>query len=281
MVGSQSDLPSSSETSASCSAESSPSRVEASATSSLRGAGDDRHLAALLTKHRLNREHRLRRLLSQRRLGDPERAELSGAPAFQMRRDSLRDDDALLLMSFSNAECFGRLTEALARPTGKELPLDRLLAASNTLFHCEYTMPLNSRELTREALIEGFGEDAEMKALAACQRPMNRKRQERSAATRAVEALPRKKKQPEGLSAAGGLVAQSMAQWEEHLGLELQREGDTIQNYRQSRAKGSYVDQARFQQAAQWNEYLRERALQDRQTELEAKRAIRRGEAEP
>lgn len=270
------------------------------------GAAAARGESVEVSKLRLQREQKLRRLLSLRHLGQPETIAHN---AFFCTRSSLSEEDVVWLYALTNHACFQRLL-CEVRSTQSSLAghLDAILSNSNPLFHFNYRMPVEAPQAVAESRTsteeDGAARDVSLlvEESPVMQRwdreatAIQRKRPppeewEKGAKSDTAGAFPaadgnsggsawKDAKKACGTSASSGLVAQSMKAWEAHLTASLMREGETIENFRQARTKSSYVEKQSFQQRAEWNEFAREVALQQQQRDREATRALRRGEVD-
>ncbi|CCW72186.1 unnamed protein product [Phytomonas sp. Hart1] len=259
--------------------------------------------AAVYQSLRMSHEHRRRRLFSQRRLAHPETARVGDSNAFFFRPEYLAEDDAVLLQTFSNSDFFERLLEAVrtSRLTGSVRDdtaiLDEIFYKANPLFRKKYAILMKSNQLGGDdqgpdgTNLSQINEYVEEHASA---QSMTNSWQSVPIRTRVARegnvslsakgqrsATKRQREDKKASSTSMGLVAQSMQQWEKHLEEELVVEGETIDSFRQGKNKTSYIEKEEFQRAAQWNEFLRERALEEQQRELAMKRAIRRKEVGP
>lgn len=257
--------------------------------------------SAVLTRLRLSRAHQLRRLLSLRHIAALETVDRgkSTAGGFLETTTYLSDTDAAVLMSFSNSAMFERLLAAVVSAhSGPPPSLERLLAAANPLLAFNYTMPTVDAIPTPSeggeepamgvAQLTHFLVDEERGQWLKAAKPLERRRTRSpdsatiAAASRTADddLLPAKRHKLPGtartMATSGSLVARSREAWEAHLTEELGAEGETVESYRHSKTKSSYLDKAQFQQEAQWNEFLRERRLEEEQRERAAKQAVRR-----
>ncbi|KPI84276.1 hypothetical protein ABL78_6667 [Leptomonas seymouri] len=247
---------------------------------------------------RLQREQRLRRMLSQRHLGQPEALSRT---ALLCTRSALSEEDTVWLYALTNHSCFERLLrEVEATPSSIAGHLDAILSNANPLFHFNYGMPIEAPHCTAgmdEAVEENsrdlpfLRQSPLMRQWSSERCVIRRKRpapEEQATSSPAFQeagtgragALKKNAKKTSSTSASSGLVAQSMMAWEAHLASSLTREGETIENFRQARSKSSYTEKKAFQQQAEWNEFTREVALQQQQRDREATRALRRGEVD-
>ncbi|CCW65373.1 unnamed protein product [Phytomonas sp. EM1] len=309
-------LPSDSETSATSGSESHSRGTSPSLTSSqgegvhepmLWGLGlmghEEQQAAAVHQSLKMSHEHHQRRLLSQRRLAHPEVARVGDSYAFLLRLEHLAKDDAVLLQTFSNGDFFKRLLELLETPqsagSGRNdvVAIDEILYRANPLFREKYAILMRTNQLNNDdrgpgsaklaRISEYAEEEPSAQAMTSSWQPVSlRKRAARgrdsgTSSTEQRSAMKRQRKDKKVSSTSLGLVAQSMQEWEKHLEAELVAEGETVDSFRQGKSKSSYVEKEQFQREAQWNEFLREKALEDQQRELAAKRAIRRGEVDP
>lgn len=256
-------------------------------------AGQQAQYDVGLTKLRVSREQQLRRLLSQRRLGAAQA--LPKGQGFFATQHFLSDDDAVLLMTFSNSACFESLLSSVAAgPSMQQLAgmIDQLLSAANPYFDYGYHMPIDTIETNRST--EAFAQPVvagHFHRWAAETQPIKRQKIDAGSTTGAAGHSKAKKKgdsatgdsaaalQTSG-SASLGLVAQSRQAWDAHLRATLHREGETVESFRQRRGASSYLEKKQFERSANWNEYQRELNIQERQRDLEKTRALRRGEAE-
>jgi hypothetical protein len=259
---------------------------------------------AEVTRLRLQREQKLRRLLSQRHLGQPEPV---AHGAFFCTRSVLGEEDLMWLYTLTNHRCFAQLMQGVRSTPSSSLAghLDALLSDANPLFHFSYRMSIEAPHDVSAAGDNGAEaeEEADVRRAAVLRESpfmhqwssdryiIQRKRPEREeshattsgAGTANLAESARKSVKGNAAasaSASSGLVAQSMVAWEAHLTESLKKEGDTIDNFRHSRSKSSYTEKKYFQQQAEWNEFAREVALQRQQRDREATRALRRGEAD-
>lgn len=243
-----------------------------------------------VTKLRLQREQRLRRVLSQRHLGQPEAVPHN---AFFCTRSALGEEDTVWLYTLTNHRCFEALLHSVAS-TSSSLAghLDAVLSSANPLFHYTFGMPIPaaapspSVDEANSQVARELRESPLMREWAAAAAPIQRKRPapdesvQTPAASGANAGGGRGRKATKTASATSGLVAQSLQAWEAHLTDALTKEGETVESFRQARSKTSYTEKKSFQQTAEWNEYRREVALQQQQRDREATRALRRGETD-
>ncbi|CBZ31837.1 hypothetical protein, conserved [Leishmania donovani] len=244
-----------------------------------------------VTKLRLQREQRLRRVLSQRHLGQPEPVPQN---AFCCTRATLSEEDTVWLYTLTNRACFERLMRDVHSTAMPALAgqLDTVLSHANPLFYFSYRMPVKVVDSAGDAAATSLREAPAMRRWLEDTPPVLRKRpapekedagqQQRDtdgkSATGALQKHP--KTSTSRFSASSGLVAQSMKTWEAHLTATLTGEGETIENFRHGRTKSSYTDKKRFQEKAAWQEHVREVRIQAQQRDREIKRALRRGEVD-
>ncbi|CBZ23732.1 conserved hypothetical protein [Leishmania mexicana MHOM/GT/2001/U1103] len=242
-----------------------------------------------VTKLRLQREQRLRRVLSQRHLGQPEPVPQN---AFCCTRAALSEEDTAWLYTLTNRACFERLMHGVHSTAMSALAgqLDTVLSHANPLFYFSYRMPVKVVDSTGDAVATSLREAPAMRRWLEDTPPILRKRPapekedagqpERDADGKSAAGPLQKhlKTSASSFSASSGLVAQSMKTWEAHLAATLTAEGETIDTFRHSRAKASYTDKKRFQERAAWQEYVREVRIQAQQRDREIRRALRRGE---
>lgn len=76
-----------------------------------------------------------------------------------------------------------------------------------------------------------------------------------------------------GSSSSNGVMKASLNAWELHLEEELEKEGETIESYRQkAAARVSEIEKLDFLEQATWNEYAMEMELQERQRKAQERR---------
>ncbi|KAG5486906.1 hypothetical protein LSCM4_06374 [Leishmania orientalis] len=245
--------------------------------------------AVEVTKLRMQREQRLRRVLSLRHLGQPE--PIPSNTLF-CTRAALSEEDTVWLYTLANRACFERLMHGIqsAAPSALAGHLDTILSRANPLFYFSYHMPVNAVSGAGDTVETSLREAPAMQRWLESTPPVLRKRpapghEDADESRRGADGEPvtgafqkRPKTSASNLSAPSGLVAQSMKAWEAHLTATLTKEGETIENFRHSRTKSSYTDKKRFQEKAAWQEYVREVRMQAEQREREVKRPLRRGE---
>ncbi|KAG5486258.1 hypothetical protein LSCM1_07381 [Leishmania martiniquensis] len=263
---------------------------ELTRTAALEGLPDGHTADAVeVTKLRMQREQRLRRILSLRHLGQPESVSNS---AFFCTRAALSEEDTVWLYTLANSACFERLMRGVQSAATSSLAghLDTVLSRANPLFYFSYRMPLKAIGGAGDTHDNFLQEAAAMQRWRENTRPVLRQRrapasEDAAGSKRGADGDPttdapqrRRKTSASMLSASSGLVAQSMKAWETHLTAALTEEGETLENFRQSRAKESYTDKKSFQEKAAWEEYVREVRMQAEQRERDVKRPLRRGE---
>ncbi|KAG5510974.1 hypothetical protein JKF63_06476 [Porcisia hertigi] len=240
-----------------------------------------------VTRLQLQREQRLRRVLSQRHLGQPEAVPHN---AFFCTRTALSEEDTVWLYTLTNSACFERLLHDARATTISALAghLDTVLSHANPLFYFNYRMPVRAGNGIGDAAPTSLRVAPVMRSWQDTP-PVMRKRPSPahneaedshlggSGGSIAGASQKRLKTSVDGPSASSGLVAQSMKTWEAHLTEALTKEGETVDSFRQSRTKTSYTEKKRFQEKAAWEEYTREVRIQAQQRDREAKRALRRG----
>nr|CAJ2467617.1 unnamed protein product [Leishmania braziliensis] len=245
--------------------------------------------AVEVTKLRLQREQRLRRLISQRHLGQLEPIPRS---AFFCTRAALSEDDTVWLYTLTNGACFQRLLRDVQSTSISGLAgrLDTVLSNANPLFYFSYRMPVKAVDSAGDAAATSLLEAPAMRRWLEDTPPILRKRpapahDDAGESRRGADGEPatgalqkRSKTSSDSPSASLGLVAQSMKAWEAHLTEILTEEGETIENFRQSRTKSSYTDKKNFQEKAAWQEYAREVRIHAQQLDRDIKRSLRRGE---
>ncbi|GET86122.1 hypothetical protein, conserved [Leishmania tarentolae] len=245
--------------------------------------------AVEVTKLKLQREQRLRRVLSQRHLGQPEPVPQN---AFLCTRTALSEEDTIWLYTLTNRTCFERLMSAVKSTAMTALTghLDTVLSNANPLFYFSYRMPVKAVDSADDAVPTSLREAPAMRRWLEDTPPVLRKRPlpksedtgqaERDADGKSATGGFHKHPKTSGgsFSPSAGLVAQSMKAWEAHLTAALTEEGETVESFRQSRTKSSYTDKKRFQENATWQEYTHEMRIQAQQRDREIKRALRRGE---
>eukprot|EP00796_Vickermania_ingenoplastis_P010161 gene10161-7115_t len=231
---------------------------------------------AAASSFNMDRTHRRRRLVSQRQLGDGEPAE-----HFFLRRTALSDDDAALLMSFSNAEIFYKLLRTLQKDRAEaDAPIDRLLSRVNPYFHylCGLRVDASSLVPPSEEALAAVSQQ-ESRFVREVVRPESSGTVHRCVAAPAGNSQ-RGAKGPSGesrvsRSGAAGVMQKSLQSWERHLEAELQREGETLENFRRNTSKESYMEKQQFRDQATWNEYARELELQEQQKKIEERKRKR------
>ncbi|KPA74232.1 hypothetical protein ABB37_09248 [Leptomonas pyrrhocoris] len=251
---------------------------------------------------RLQREQKLRRVLSQRHLGQPEAI---ADNAFFCTRSALAEEDVVWLYSLTNHNCFEQLLrEVTATTSSLAGHLDAVLSNANPLFYFNYGMPIEAARGATEA--DKAGEDggndegtpflrespfmqrwSRERCAIQRKRPVPEELEKSASAPPGTDARSdraggarKTAKKSSSASTSSGLVAQSMMAWEAHLTASLTQEGETIENFRQARSKSSYTEKKSFQRQAEWNEFEREVALQQQQRDRAATRALRRGEVD-
>ncbi|KEG11594.1 hypothetical protein DQ04_02461090 [Trypanosoma grayi] len=241
-----------------------------------------------LAVERMEREQRLRRLLSQRKVGDATPIDDGkNMEPFTFRRGALNEDDGVLLSTFTNASLFGRLLALLSQyeHSARSHSLDEVLAAANPLFYRNFKATLEDAAAP-PPLRDGATVRSECAQLDHSGIIVHRRKREKSAHAVDRDAGVRRRRVtetqawPHGGSATSGIIAKSLQNWEQHLSAELKQEGVSLESFRQQRHDSSYLEERRFLQDAQWADYQRELQLEEKRREQEAKRTIRRGESD-
>lgn len=250
-----------------------------------RAAGkSEREDCDFLATERMERDQRLRRLLSQRKVGDTVVVDDGkNTEPFTLRKGALDADDGVLLSTFSNALLFARLL-ILVNSCESQLDLqnvDDILAAANPIFYRNFKVPLE--DVKTRALPDSPVVHCECAALERCGVALNRRKHDRPAGfgSRPEPAAQRRRlaeKEPRVASATSGIIAKSLQQWEEHLSGELKAEGVSLESFRQQRHGSSHLEERRFLEASRWADYQRELRLEEKLREQQARRMIRRGE---
>ncbi|CBH13066.1 hypothetical protein, conserved [Trypanosoma brucei gambiense DAL972] len=256
-----------------------------SITDRIRETGGD--CGDAVATERLEREQRLRRLLSQRKVGNTVPLHDGKiAEPFSMRKGTLDPDDGVILSTFSNALLFQRLLSVLSSSDAlaRSQSFDEVLAVANPIFFRKLKAPLGEGS-TEASQPQHFRPvvHSECAQLDRSGIVVHRRKRERHAHWVAAG----EKKSAMGdssgvrtMSTSSGLIQKSHAQWERYLTKELQEEGVSLQSFRQQRQDDSYLEKQRFLERSQWAEYQHELQVDARRRELKASRAIRRGESE-
>ncbi|ORC86637.1 uncharacterized protein TM35_000272270 [Trypanosoma theileri] len=274
-----------------------------SSSSSSNASGKAREVPAkggcdALAVESMERQQRLRRLISQRKVGDTTAIDDGkNVDPFTFRKGALDADDGLLLSTFSNALLFARLLASLRNreDPARTQSFDDFLSASNPMFCRNFKLPLEDAAL--ETLRDTVPCQHECAELERSNIVVRRKKRERvmlgAAATNTMvtnnnndpNALQQRSSDntvsnARGGSSMSGIIAKSLQSWEQHLSSELKAEGVSLESFRQQRHDSSYLEEMRFLQNSQWADYQRELQLEEKRKEQEAKRAIRRGEGD-
>ncbi|RNC56831.1 hypothetical protein TcCL_ESM05603 [Trypanosoma cruzi] len=241
-----------------------------------------------LAMERMERQQRLRRLLSQRNLGHAVALDDGKyVEPFISRKGALDVDDSVILSIFSNSLLFLRLLAVL---NSSENPahlqnFDEVLSAASPHFYRSFKAPLedSTRQPARVgALTRRECAALERSGIVVCRRKRNRPASKVGSTFFAGKVQRGRAadngQMTHGSSATSGIIANSLRNWEQHLTEELKAEGVTIETFRQQRHGNSYLEERRFLQESQWADYQRELRLEEKRKEQEAKRAIRRGE---
>ncbi|EPY43422.1 hypothetical protein AGDE_00499 [Angomonas deanei] len=69
-----------------------------------------------------------------------------------------------------------------------------------------------------------------------------------------------------------------MKSWEKYIESHLLSEGESVETFRSRKNNSGFIEKQQFQQKAEWNEFIQEASLQEKQRSLELSRATRRGE---
>nr|CCC91808.1 conserved hypothetical protein [Trypanosoma congolense IL3000] len=271
--------------SSSASSSSSSSQLSACSANNLVNVSKD--CGDAIAVQRLEREQRLRRLISQRKVGstvpvdDGKRTE-----PFTMRKGTLDSDDGIILSTFSNAILFERLLHVLSTSSSlaRSQNFDEVLAVSNPLFYRNLKAPLpdapadTPQDRYLPPRVHSECEQLDNSAIVVRRQKRERQRnrstagKDKSAASSATG--------PRVPSASTSIIVRSQNQWENYLSKELESEGVSLQSFRQKRQDDSYVEKQRFLERSQWAEYQHELQLEARQRELKANRSTRRGETD-
>lgn len=212
----------------------------------------------------MDRVQRCRRLTSQRKLGTP--APLN---SFLMRRKMIADDDAGMLMTFSNADYFYRLLDQV-KESGGGKPMEQLLSHANPYFYYMCGVQADCSDVS--ALVQ----DEQLTEIPASENPSIRNGVRQAMLQpiyrEAVIKAPAKTKEAKGskgsTSGASGMMKKSMEEWERHLSEELRNEGETVENFRRHTTKNSLLEKQEFKEKAAWNEYTRELEIQEKQRKI-------------
>ncbi|RNF02296.1 hypothetical protein TraAM80_06482 [Trypanosoma rangeli] len=276
------------DSSSSCSASVSSSGSSLSPSSHPRASPEKGSCDALAMK-RMERHQRLRRLLSQRNVGDTNPVDDGKyVEPFTTRKGVLDADDSVILSTFSNSLLFSRLLAVLGScdNSARLENFDEALSAANPTFYRSFKLPLE--EAAAQTMRGSALTHRECAALERGSIVVRRRKCDRPACTAAfgasAEAVKRGRTADDpsvtrGNTATSGIIAKSLRSWEQHLSEELRAEGVSIETFRQQRHGNSYVEEMRFLQESQWADYQRELRLEEKRKEQEAKRAIRRGES--
>lgn len=234
--------------------------------------------SSVLQRFLLERAHRRRRLVSQRRLGE---AAPSDSSPFFLQRRAMNDDDAAMLLTFSNAELFYRLLEAVKSGECRDVQLDQLLSLVNPYFRylcsseadtgCATASPSPTSSLCESQFVRERVRPVLSDVV--CRRRPASKPVSSSGRGRGGRGSGLHSKSGTGRgSGTAGLMQRSLQSWEQHLASELAQEGDTMENFRKNTAKESFRDREMFKERAAWNEYMYEMELQERHQKAEHRR---------
>ncbi|RNF13725.1 uncharacterized protein Tco025E_06071 [Trypanosoma conorhini] len=277
-----------SEDSSSSRSASASSSGSSSSVSSPPRASPEKGSCDALAMERMERHRRLRRLLSQRNVGDAVAVDDGKyVEPFTARKGALDADDSVILSTFSNALLFSRLLAVLSfsdHPARLE-NFEGVLSATNPLFYRNFKLPLEetAAQTARGSALTHRGCAALERGGIVVRRRKRDRHTHTAASAASAEAVRRGRaagdpSERRGSTATSGIIANSLRSWEQHLAEELRAEGVSIETFRQQRHGNSYVEERRFLQESQWADYQRELRLEEKRKEQEAKRAIRRGE---
>lgn len=232
------------------------------------------HTAA--NRFNLERAHRRRRLISQRKLG-----ECLPLPFFA-RRHEMKDEDAAMLLTFSNADLFYRLITVLRDKVGTEgegglsasEPLDTLLSSVNPYFRylCDVQTDTTAGPPTDDMVESRFVQEG----LRSWTRPpITYRHVVEESKDEQMEKGSGKGTTVSSRSRTAGFMQVSLQSWEKHLEEELRQEGETVENFRRHTAKESWVEKEKFKEQAAWKEYSREVKLQEKERQNQERKRQR------
>ncbi|KAG8348044.1 hypothetical protein ERJ75_000756600 [Trypanosoma vivax] len=264
-----------------------------SSTASVRDKAPKEHSNAIAVES-MKRQQQLRRLLSQRKIGDVKTIhDGKDVEPFVFRRGMLDADDSTVFSTFSNALLFSRLCATLSTTDGhsRSQNFDDVLAAANPMFYYSFKFPLDgtvtpsSREAASHPRWKQAVVHRECAELDHSDIVVNRRKRQRST----VEASTTSGKKNGTVDVSGtvrvisdssSIIKKSLHNWEQHLAEVLKEEGVSVQNFRRQRNDSNYIERKQFLEKSQWADYQREMELEAKQREQKMKRAIRRGETE-